>query len=132
MLLRHPRGPSHTEAGDAMQMGDGCELDVQSAAAFAQRSEELSYWQLQVRTSRLGACPLHQPDGTWSYHLYPDTRALLHSPDFLFIKPLRHLQARAQSVGRILFGFYAVPDSSSVPIDFVINLEGNEERSKKR
>ena len=29
-------------------MGDGCELDVQSAAAFAQRSEELSYWQLQV------------------------------------------------------------------------------------
>ena len=31
-----------------MQMGDGCELDVQSAAAFAQRNEELSYWQLQV------------------------------------------------------------------------------------
>lgn len=35
-------------------------------------------------------------------------------------------------MGRILFGYYAVPDSSSVPIDFVINLEGNEERSKKR
>ena len=32
----------------ALQMGDGCELDVQSAAAFAQRNEELSYWQLQV------------------------------------------------------------------------------------
>ena len=45
---------------------------------------------------------------------------------------LSDVQARAQSVGRILFGFYAVPDSSSVPIDFVINLEGNEERSKKR
>lgn len=42
------------------------------------------------------------------------------------------MQARAQSVGRILFGYYAVPDSSSVPIDFVINLEGSEERSKKR
>lgn len=34
--------------GFALQMGDGCELDVQSAAAFAQRNEELSYWQLQV------------------------------------------------------------------------------------
>ncbi len=35
-------------AASALQMGDGCELDVQSAAAFAQRNEELSYWQLQV------------------------------------------------------------------------------------
>lgn len=34
--------------GTGLQMGDGCELDVQSAAAFAQRNEELSYWQLQV------------------------------------------------------------------------------------
>jgi hypothetical protein len=34
-----------------VQMGDGCELDVQSAAVFAQRDEELSYWQLQVLTS---------------------------------------------------------------------------------
>ena len=42
------------------------------------------------------------------------------------------VQARAQSLGRILFGFYAVPDSSSVPIDFVINLEGNAARSTKR
>ena len=45
---------------------------------------------------------------------------------------LTETQARAKSVGRILFGYYAVPDSSSVPIDFVINLEGNGERSKKR
>ena len=42
------------------------------------------------------------------------------------------VQARAQSLGRILFGFYAVPDSSSVPIDFVINLEGSAARSTKR
>ncbi len=38
----------NTETGNVLQMGDGCELDVQSAAAFAQRNEELSYWQLQV------------------------------------------------------------------------------------
>lgn len=30
-------------------MGDGNELDVQSAAAFAKPGEVLSYWQLQVR-----------------------------------------------------------------------------------
>ena len=29
-------------------MGDGCELAVQSAAAFAHEGEHLSYWQLQV------------------------------------------------------------------------------------
>lgn len=40
-----------TEECCAVQMGDGCELDVQSAAVFAQRDEELSYWQLQVQTS---------------------------------------------------------------------------------
>ena len=50
----------------------------------------------------------------------------------LSISAVNGVQARAQSLGRILFGFYAVPDSSSVPIDFVINLEGNAARSTKR
>ncbi|CAL8468748.1 g8288 [Coccomyxa elongata] len=69
------------------QMGDGNELDVQSAAAFAKPGEVLSYWQLQ---------------------------------------------ARAMSVGRILFGYYRVPDSASEPIDFTVNLEGEEQRSATR
>ena len=50
----------------------------------------------------------------------------------LSISAVNGVQARAQSLGKILFGFYAVPDSSSVPIDFVINLEGNAARSTKR
>jgi hypothetical protein len=29
-------------------MGDGCELAVQPAAAFAHAGEALAYWQLQV------------------------------------------------------------------------------------
>lgn len=41
-------------------------------------------------------------------------------------------QARAQSVGRILIGFYQLPDSTAQPIDFVVNPEGNELRSKLR
>ncbi|BDA43260.1 probable ion channel POLLUX at N-terminal half [Coccomyxa sp. Obi] len=69
------------------QMGDGNELDVQSAAAFAKPGEVLSYWQLQ---------------------------------------------ARAMSVGRILFGYYRVPDSPSEPIDFTVNLEGEAQRSAMR
>ncbi len=36
------------------------------------------------------------------------------------------------SVGRILFGYYRVPDSASEPIDFTVNLEGEELRSAKR
>lgn len=43
-----------------------------------------------------------------------------------------YLQARAQSVGRILIGFYQLPDSAAQPIDFVVNPEGNELRSKLR
>lgn len=38
-------------------MGDGCELAVQSAGAFAHEGEALSYWQLQVVHSlRLACC----------------------------------------------------------------------------
>ena len=43
-----------------------------------------------------------------------------------------YLQARAQSVGRILIGFYQLPDSAAQPIDFVVNPEGNELRSELR
>lgn len=41
-----------------MQMGDGNELDVQSAAAFAKPGEVLSYWQLQVSRKIHGAAIL--------------------------------------------------------------------------
>ena len=37
-----------------VQMGDGNELDVQSAAAFAKPGEVLSYWQLQVNLNTRG------------------------------------------------------------------------------
>ena len=43
-----------------------------------------------------------------------------------------HMQARALSVGRILFGFYQLPDSSAEPIDFVVNPEGMQMRSQQR
>ena len=42
------------------------------------------------------------------------------------------MQARAASVGRVLYGYYHVPDRSSKPIDFIINPEGMELRSRKR
>ena len=117
-------------------MGDGCELDVQSAAAFAQRNEELSYWQLQVCANFVRGLLSQWPsaastDPGSGYR--PLKNSLMRARILRFVLTiLSDVQARAQSVGRILFGFYAVPDSSSVPIDFVINLEGNEERSKKR
>lgn len=43
-----------------------------------------------------------------------------------------NVQARAASVGRVLYGYYHVPDRSSKPIDFIINPEGMELRSRKR
>ncbi|KAK9845991.1 hypothetical protein WJX81_007900 [Elliptochloris bilobata] len=42
------------------------------------------------------------------------------------------LMARAASVGRVLYGYYQVPDRSHKPIDFIINPEGMEVRSRKR
>jgi hypothetical protein len=42
------------------------------------------------------------------------------------------MQARALSVGRILFGYYQLPDSSAEPIDFVVNPEGLQLRAKQR
>ena len=42
------------------------------------------------------------------------------------------MPARAASVGRVLYGYYHVPDRSHKPIDFVINPEGMELRSRKR
>ena len=42
------------------------------------------------------------------------------------------IQARAASVGRVLYGYYHVPDSSNKPIDFIINPEGMEIRSRTR
>ena len=47
-------------------MGDGCELVVQSAAAFALEGEPLSYWQLQVRLARKKflPCPGQAPKPT--------------------------------------------------------------------
>lgn len=44
----------------------------------------------------------------------------------------RVIQARAASVGRVLYGYYHVPDSSNKPIDFIINPEGMEIRSRRR
>lgn len=35
-------------------------------------------------------------------------------------------------MGRVLYGYYHVPDRSSKPIDFIINPEGMELRSRKR
>jgi hypothetical protein len=36
------------------------------------------------------------------------------------------------SVGRVLFGYYLIPESASEPIDFTVNPEGQEARSVKR
>ena len=52
-LLRFAVPALTPEDCKAVQMGDGCELEVQSAAAFAQCDEELSYWQLQVPSALL-------------------------------------------------------------------------------
>ena len=115
----------------ALQMGDGCELDVQSAAAFAQRNEELSYWQLQVWPVCYYAYLLmHIRVSCACVYVWLCVQACHLA--FCAVQIITAMQARAQSLGRILFGFYAVPDSSSVPIDFVINLEGNAARSTKR
>ncbi len=50
----------------------------------------------------------------------------------LHLKSFVGMQARAASVGRVLYGYYHVPDRSSKPIDFIINPEGMEERAQKR
>ena len=42
------------------------------------------------------------------------------------------LQARAASVGQVMYGTYRIPSSSDQPIDIVINPTGNEIRSVKR
>jgi len=141
----------------AAQMGDTCELSVQAAAALCGEGEELTYWQLMVRASYIHKpwpcirgpqhavhfAPAHLSNtcggstrhvcGPTLWHAQStccmEARALDSN---LHLKSSVGLQARAASVGRVLYGYYHVPDRSSKPIDFIINPEGMEERAKKR
>ena len=42
------------------------------------------------------------------------------------------VQARAETVGQILFAYFQIPSTMDSPLDLVVNPEGNEARSQRR
>ena len=42
------------------------------------------------------------------------------------------VQARAETVGQILFAYFQIPGTMDSPLDLVVNPEGNEARSQQR
>ena len=42
------------------------------------------------------------------------------------------MQARAETVGQILFAYFQIPGTMDSPLDLVVNPEGNEARSQRR
>ena len=110
-------------------IGEQDEFRLQDASSFAAMGEELSYWELLVRSLALVPKPAHWPPSHLTLLILPRVGVECHS----FRCPLAILwQARVQSVNQILCGYVVIPETTDRQLDVTINPIGNRMRSEAR